>query len=410
MKNLFCEIKKVPVAVLAVAFAGNLFLCSCGPVKTSDPEVIENEPVIEEVATEAVETVSEPEEVVSEVEEVEEVVEEPEEVYVPTAKDLSPYEEIKLDGVKEHHFVSDDYCYIESEKYVLFLDKDVDLPGDFVTNVDAIVDEIERQLQVSCMPEDYEYCGVTDNSVYFDGFNPWEDWDIRPKMSIFIMTDEEAKGYISGASADDMVIADYALYSEDVWNSNPAFYASEFRVRFDYVDYYAIAHELTHTVTLRQSHMTDIMTEGIADYMSREVVNALAPAYPSIGENKAEAEKYLYDAEIPEKVNADNAERIFISDYQDIDHAHRGAEYVTGRYLCQFLDENYGDDFYLKYKEQIDKDGIDYGYGDYTEEVRINYANALKEAFGDDVFTKFGDWCVENHALQELGGVWPDLY
>ena len=42
--------------------------------------------------------------------------------------------------------------------------------------------------------------------------------------------------------------------------------------------------------------MTDIMTEGIADYMSREVVNALAPAYPSIGENKAEAEKYLYDA------------------------------------------------------------------------------------------------------------------
>jgi hypothetical protein len=394
----------VPVVLTAFVFAGNVFLCSCGPVKTTEPEVIENEPVTEEVT----ETVSEPEEVVSEVkevEEVEEVVEEPEEVYVPTAQELSPYKEIKLDGVKEHHFVSDDYCYIESEKYVLFLDKDVDLPGDFVTNMDAIVDEIERQLQVSCMPEDYEYCGVTDNTSYY-GMNPWEDWDIRPKMSIFIMTDEDAKGYISNASADDLVIADYALYSEDVWNSNPEFYASEYRVRFDYVDYYAIAHELTHTVTLRQSHMTDIMTEGIADYMSREVVNALAPAYPSIGENKAEAEKYLYDAMIPEKVNADNAERIFISDYQDIDHADRGAEYVTGRYLCQFLDETYGDDFYLKYKEQIDKDGIDFGYDECTEEVRINYANALKEVFGDDVFTKFGDWCVENHALQELGGVW----
>ncbi len=404
MKNLFCKIKKVPVVLTAFVFAGNVFLCSCGPVKTTEPEVIENEPVTEEVT----ETVSEPEEVVSEVkevEEVEEVVEEPEEVYVPTAQELSPYKEIKLDGVKEHHFVSDDYCYIESEKYVLFLDKDVDLPGDFVTNMDAIVDEIERQLQVSCMPEDYEYCGVTDNTSYY-GMNPWEDWDIRPKMSIFIMTDEDAKGYISNASADDLVIADYALYSEDVWNSNPEFYASEYRVRFDYVDYYAIAHELTHTVTLRQSHMTDIMTEGIADYMSREVVNALAPAYPSIGENKAEAEKYLYDAMIPEKVNADNAERIFISDYQDIDHADRGAEYVTGRYLCQFLDETYGDDFFLKYKEQIDADGIDYGYDECTEEVRINYANALKEVFGDDVFTKFGDWCVKNHALQELGGVW----
>ena len=406
MKNLFDNIKKLPVVLMAFVFAGNIFLCSCGSVKTSEPEIIEDEPVIEEVKPEVEEKVTETEEAV---EVVEEVVEEPEEVYVPTAKDLSPYEEIKLDGVKEHHFVSNDYCYIESEKYVLFLDKDVDVPSDFVTNVDAIVDEIERQLKVSCMPEDYEYCGVTDNTSYY-GFNPWEDWDIRPKMSIFIMTDEDAEGLISCASGDDLVIADYAMYSEDVWNSNPDYYASDFRVRYDYVDYYTVAHELTHTITLRQSHMTDILTEGIAEYMSREVVNALADDYPSIGECKAEAEKYLYDAEIPEKVNADNAERIFINDYQDIDFAHRGAEYVTGRYLCQFLDETYGDDFYLKYKEQIDADGIDYGYGDYTEEVRINYANALKEAFGDDVFTKFGSWCVENHALQELGGVWPDLY
>ena len=407
MKNLLGKIK-LPVTLMACGFAG-AFLLSCNAVKPEAETVIE-EAVIDEVEKEAVAEITEvAEPVVPEPEELEELVEEPEEEYVPTAKDLSPYKEIKLDGVKEHHFVSDDYCYIESEKYVLFLDKDVDLPGDFVTNMDAIVDEIERQLQVSCMPEDYEYCGVTDMSAYYHGEDPWEDWDIRPKMSIFIMTDEEAKGYISNASSDDLVIADYALYSEDVWNSNPEFYASEFRVRFDYVDYYAIAHEMTHTITLRQTSLTNIWTEGIADYMSREVVNALAPNYPSIGENKAEAEKYLYDAMIPEKVNADNAERIFIDDYNEIDTADRGAEYVTGRYLCQFLDETYGDDFYLKYKEQIDKDGIDFGYNECTEEVRINYANALKEVFGDDVFTKFGDWCVENHALQELGGIWPEI-
>ena len=71
------------------------------------------------------------------------------------------------------------------------------------------------------------------------------------------------------------------------------------------------------------------------------------------------------------------------------------------------MDETYGDDFYLKYKNQIDTDGIDYGYGTYDETVRINYANALKEAFGDDVFENFGNWCVENNALQELDGVWP---
>ena len=390
---------------MAFAFAGNIFLCSCNTVKTPEPVITEDEPVVEEVA----EVVSEPEEVVEEVAEVveePEVAEEPEEEYVPTAKDLSPYEEIKLDGVAENHFVTDDFCYIESEKYVVFLEKDVDVPGDFIVNVDAIVDELEKQLNVSATPEDYPYDDVMDQSGYYGTENPWEGWNIGAKIPIFLITDEEDIGYISCACADYLVIADYAMYSEDVWNSVPTYYASDFRVRPDYVDYSVVAHEMTHTITSRYNDMTEIMTEGIADYMARTVIDSLADDYPSIAICQKEA--YLYDNPLPEKVNASNAEAVFINDYHDIDHADRGAEYTCGRYLCQYLDETFGDDFYSKYKDQINLDGIDYAYGNYDEEITTAYANALKEVFGDDVFTKFGDWCVENHALQELGGVWPD--
>ena len=81
-----------------------------------------------------------------------------------------PYEEVKLDGIEEHHFVSTDYCYLESEKYVLFIDKGIDLPGDFQANVDAIIDELEAELGLSSCPDTYEYCDrMVDISIYFDG-------------------------------------------------------------------------------------------------------------------------------------------------------------------------------------------------------------------------------------------------
>ena len=399
MKILFSKIKRISVALLSCVFAG-AFLLSCNSINAKDDTAVK-EAVLEEIENEAVAEIPE----VVEPEEIEEEVEEEPEV-VLTAKDLSPYKEITLDGVRDHHFVADDFCYIESEKYVVFLEKDVDVPGDFIVNVDAIVDELEKQLNVSSAPEDYPYDDVQDHSGYF-GMNPWEDWNVGSKIPIFLITDEEDIGYISWACADDMVIADYAMYSEDVWNSVPGYYASDFRVREDYVDYPTIAHEMTHVITTRHNEMTSIMTEGIADYMSRTVIDALAPDYPSIAICKENA--YLYDNMIPEKVNADNAEKVFIDDYHEIEHADRGAEYTCGRYLCQFLDENYGDDFYSRYDDQITLDGIDYAYGNYDEEVMTAYAEALKEVFGDDVFTKFGEWCVENHALQELGGVWPGI-
>ena len=82
-----------------------------------------------------------------------------------------PYEEVKLDGIEEHHFVSTDYCYLESEKYVLFIDKGIDLPGDFQVNVDAIIDELEKELGLSSCPDTYEYCDcMIDISIYFDGY------------------------------------------------------------------------------------------------------------------------------------------------------------------------------------------------------------------------------------------------
>ncbi len=395
MKNLLQGIRKFPLLLLTFIFAGNTFLCSCNLLKPASPEAFIEEPAVEETEIEEIEEfVSEPEE----------IIEEPEEI-VLTWRDQIPYEEITLDGEKDHHYVADDYCYIESEKYVVFLEKDIDIPGDFITNVDAIIDELETELNVSSAPSDYTYYDVCDMTAYY-GFNPWKDINIGTKIPIFLIADEEDECLISCACGDFLVLVDYAMFSEDMWNSVPGYYDSDFRTRPEYVDYSTIAHEMTHTITERNHEMSMIMTEGIADYMSREIVDALADEYPSIAEAKENT--YLYDNSIPEKVNGKNAERIFIADYNEIDHAQRGAEYTFGRYLCQYLDETYGDNFYSDYNAEIKKDNIIYSYGNYDEEIITKYADALKEVFGEDVFSNFGSWCVKNNALQELGGVFPD--
>ena len=46
-------------------------------------------------------------------------------------------------------------------------------------------------------------------------------------------------------------------------------------------------------------------------------------------------------------------------------------------------------------------------YGFFTAEEQAYFAEAMKDAFGDDIFIRFGDWCVENNVLQALDGVFP---
>lgn len=315
-------------------------------------------------------------------------------------KDL-PYEEVKLDGVEEHHFVSTDYCYLESEKYVLLIDKGIDLPGDFQVNLDAIIDELESELGLSSCPDTYEYCGsVIDISIYFDGEYPWAGLGIGTKIPIFIMADDEPSGWISNASSEGAMFVIYEMFSEEVINSVP-YYRDNPEYINDYLDYTDIAHELTHVITERNHRTTEIITEGIAEYMGYSVIKELADEYPSIG--VANEKRYNFDYTVPEKVNAENAERIFIDDFNSLTTAERGAQYSYGKYLFMYLYGSNGSGTYKMLNDKIIEKGIDYNRIEYSETEVTKIAEALKETFGEDVFAKFGDWCVENNHLQTEG-------
>ena len=381
---------KTATTLIALAVAGNLLLCSCTKTETVTTET-ETVPETTAATTESSET---------------------EETTVETTKEMphiffsTNYEEITLDGDPDHHYVTTDYCYLESEKYFLLMEAGLDIPGDFAENVDLIIDQIEKDLGMELMNPDYDYslAGIIDVSIYYDGFNPWFDWKLGTKLPIFLMVDSNYEGWVSCGDGECACIVDYGLCSDSSWDEMSANFVYEMD-RPTYVDYSVIAHELTHSVTDRNHDMNSIMTEGIASYNERVIIDELAddhPAFATVRDNR-----YLYDYGIPEAVNAENSERLFIEDYKENQGPVGCSEYVHGRYFCQFLYEQYGPGFLNLYMSKIKTYTFENNYGFFTAEEQAYFAEAMKDAFGDDIFIRFGDWCVENNVLQALDGVFP---
>jgi len=368
-------VRKMSSMLLAALCAGSMLLCACDKAEETTETTIWEAPTAVETTTEA-----------------------PIETSLRNGKDYTHYEQITLDGVKENYYISTDYCYLESEKYVLLIDKDLKIPGDYAVVLDAIIGELENQLGMSATPENRDYPNVCNSSGYYNGFNPWKDWNVGSKIPIFLVCDREPKGWISCATEDDVVIVSYDMFSDELWNSIPEFRDNPWR-RDGYLDYTEIIHELTHVITQRNVPMSKIMTEGIAEYMAISVLNALADKYPSLAEVKAK--KTFYDNNVPEAVNSANAEAIFISDYKDVSHADRGAEYTFGQYLFMYLHEQGGDDFFKKIADKLIESGINYRHDQYDEASMQKIAGIIKELYGDDVFEKFGVWCVNNMHLQK---------
>ena len=371
--------KKAATLLLTALVAGNMLLCSCD--KTT-----ETTQTSEEVTTTTTEATTTTEETTTETTET----------TIPNGRDTTPYKPLVLDGDGSHHFITTDYCYIESSKYVLFLDKDVDIPGDFTANLDMAIDEIENQLQLPYAPAGFDGGVISDTTAYY-GINPWENWQIGPKIAIFVAIDREDAGYGSSVYNTDVVLRMYEFYSKDFWNSVPSYKKNPGRKR-SYTPYDEITGLLAECIALRncKNEIPGIMSLGIGDHLSRTVIDSLASKNSAFAQVKKK--RYLYDSPIPQVITEKNAEKVFANDYFDskTEYKNAMAQRTYGRYFCKFLLATYGKDAYKKFIE----DSNTYGEGG-------NYAGIVKASTGDqDVFKKFGKWCKKNKALQKKNGVY----
>ena len=310
-------------------------------------------------------------------------------------KDSSTYKKLELDGVAENYVTVTDYDYIESEKYVLFLEKDVYLPGDFVVTLDAIVDEIEKEMGVSAVPSKCVGLTVPDMSYYYNNQNPWEGWSIDNKIPIFVCADHEDKRMGCIGNQDYVRICLQDLFTKELYDSLPGY--KKYAKKLGYIDYVEITKWLAVHIAYRNYdyYMPGIIAQGVGNYMSYTVPEALAEKFSNI--STANKKAYRYDSGVPKAVNAKNAEELFAEDYGINDYtSYYYMKELYGRYFCRFLKEEYGDDFYSRLNAALNEDG----------ETR-QFAWIVKKTFGDDVFTKFGDWCVKKKVLQSKQGIFP---
>ena len=306
----------------------------------------------------------------------------------PTPKAYPP--QVSLSGNRDDHLLTDELCCIEGDKFFLIVAAGADIPGDFADNVSLIMDRMEEETGLT-FDVDWRLAGV-DNSTVDYGYNPWEGFDFKDKLQIYIKVDLEDVGYIPCASAEYVTLYMYELFSEDVWNSVPSYRDNPWR-RLDYIDYYTVAHELTHSLTERYAHCGKILTEGCADYVAEQVIDSLASVSQDF-EGSVEVMYRNFDYMVEDDVTPENAEEIFRSDYSDLSVADRGDEYTLGRMFCSFLGETYGESFLRDYTDACRNAGYSYEqfWGMLEDEDRSKLTDVFKENFGDDVFVNFGKY------------------
>ena len=246
---------------------------------------------------------------------------------------------ITLSGNRDDRFLADDFCYVEGEKFFLLLEKDVCVPGDYADNVALIMDQLEKETGLT-FAVSYPIIPCDTCSVKY-GYNPWKDLFFGQKVPIYLFIDRESVGYISCASAEFTIIYDYNLFSDEVWDSVPAYHDNPWR-RDGVIEYSTVAHELTHTLTLRHAKLTKILTEGLADYYAEKVLLDLADQSEDF--KKSARNMYLINS-VKDTLTPENAEEIFLNDYSDLSQIERQDEYTLGRLYGIFLAKNYGDSF-----------------------------------------------------------------
>ena len=92
--------------------------------------------------------------------------------------------QVSLSGNRDDHLLTDEICCIEGDRFFLIVAAEADIPGDFADNVSLIMDRMEAETGLT-FDVDWRLADV-DNSTVDYGYNPWEGFDFKDKLPIYI--------------------------------------------------------------------------------------------------------------------------------------------------------------------------------------------------------------------------------
>lgn len=272
-----------------------------------------------------------------------------------------------VSGKESDTYTTTDYEYVVGEKCILYLDKDVTFQGNIIQVIECVMDGIEEETGYKFYV-DNKYSGVRTDGIreLYYGSNPWPGVDeFNEKIAVYIVNRPD-EYFMSCAFERAVVITyfDFDLETEGV---------------------YAMAHELTHTILMRNAESLNTkLSEGYAFLIGSRVAEKF-PEYPLT--DMALEQSY---GKFPFPLDASNAEGIFMTEYDDYVADFKNYQY--GVYFMTYILESYGNGGFHDFISCLNQKNED-NYVSPTDEMIVE---ALKETFSDTVFEDFGNWYAQN--------------
>lgn len=277
----------------------------------------------------------------------------------------------QLGTTEDVSYTTSDFEYLETENFILFLDKGITVSNNFAELVDQVVSEVTNQtgwtLEETGKYVDYK-SHYTSGSLY--DFNPFVGIDEEgKKFHIYILNDEGELDVGSGGGRDHI-----ELVMQD-------FYTAE-----DDLAIYVIAHELTHSLTYRHvGELSRTFMEGLAVYYGT-VVSDKFPDY----QHGTHCFSGSGSGEYDNNITSESAERMFVEELP-VDDFSTDIVYDYGHFLVAYIIETYGTDAFAGYWELLKTEHPE--AETLTPEQEAEY---LKMCFGDTLFSDFGTWYQAN--------------
>ena len=270
-------------------------------------------------------------------------------------------EPLVLSGNAEDSYTTTRPEYIETDKFVLYLDENITVQGN---TVDLISKIMQRTEEVSGFT-------LTNNIGYDAGFTVFAPYEFYGETALDYVDPENKKYHI-------FVVAPEKY---GPCGSVGCLVLNQIDLDIAGGEGWVLVHEYSHSLHLANGvYLDQVMTEGFATYNCGQVINNS----PDIPFNfNANYNYSCYNREI----TPENAEAIFLEEKED-----GWEDYLYGYRFMTFLTEKYGKDIFRVILTDASMDAGPWEYG-YEGEKVVLY---IKANTSEDVFVEFANWLEEN--------------
>lgn len=270
---------------------------------------------------------------------------------------------LTLSGKIDDWYSSEDYSAYESEKYILLVDKNVKLPGNYINMLDDIIDTIEEVSGLSFATERKDF--GSNMKATRSGEYPWADLKSGNKF-IIQLNDKKRNG--NEVPSPTLGIGYMTIYDRGLWTFEGEPVCES--------DYGRMVSEVL--LGLFHKYQPDLVYSDSADEaIYCLVIDKLQQKY----DDMKRLENWLSIEVFPTDLIAGNVEEAWISTHYNWEEWRERTGFEE-LFIIYMLDTQ--DNSFLPYiLSETSED---------TEEDRTALAAKIKELYGDEVFVNFYNW------------------